>query len=661
MNRKDNISRKIKRTISLFISVITIFIFINSSTTNSVSYSVIERISVSTSGTQANAPSSLSDINADGRYVVFASTASNLVDGDTNAVKDIFLRDRQALTTVRISVTSGGGQVNGDSDASVISADGRYIAYSSYASNLVALDTNNKSDIFLYDTVDATIIRISVKDDGTQADDHSFNPAISSDGRYIAYESQATNLITGDTNGVRDIFVYDRVSATTTRASVDTDEVAGDNTSIRPAISEDGRYVAFSSIATNLVAADTNAVSDVFLRDRTNTTTIRVSVKSDGTESNGGSFFPTIDDDGSNIAYESVATNLITGDANAKRDIFVYNRLTGETTLASAATAGTQGNNDSGDGVDQRSVNISGNGEYIAFKSRATNLVSDDTNNVVDVFVNHQRTSFVTKRISISNTGIEGDSYSYYPAINEDGRYVSFYSYATNLVTEDTNGFGDIFVYDRDALTATPTFTPTPTESPTPTNTPVSTATPTPTGAANPAIIGIPQSNTPVEMEVLTSAGIAKIRCEKVTTGGTISIQVLNSPPGQILSGMTILRTNFDITANGLVCDIITVCLPYDKAEVTSALLTESILKLYHYKDSWSDITSYLDTTNTRVCGKPNGFSPMVIGSATNLPTNTPTNTPTPPKLPDTGSIVGTGWFGLLSILIITVGVLIIL
>ncbi len=661
MNRKNYLFSKIKRIFSSVIFLLIVLLFLNSATTDSVSYTVVERISVSTSGTQANAPSSLSDINADGRYVVFASTASNLVDGDTNAVKDVFLRDRQALTTVRVSVTSGGGQVNGDSDAPVISADGRYIAYSSYATNLVTGDTNAKSDIFLYDTVDATTIRISVKDDGTQADDHSFNPSISSLGGYVAYESQATNLITGDTNGVRDIFVYNRVGVTTTRVSVDTSEVAGNNTSIRPAISEDGRYVTFSSIATNLITTDTNAVSDVFLRDRTNTTTIRVSVSSSGVEANGGSFFPTIDDDGSNIAYESVATNLITGDANSKRDIFVYNTQTGETTLASSATAGTQGNNDSGDGVDQRSVNISGNGEYIAFKSRATNLVSNDTNNVVDVFVNHQRTSFVTNRISISNTGTEGDSYSYYPAINEDGRYVSFYSYATNLVTDDTNGFGDIFVYDRDALTATPTFTPTPTSSPTPTSTPIPTATPTPTGATNPAIVGIPQSNTPVEIEVNTTAGIAKIRCEKVTTGGTVSIQVLTSPPGQIISGMTILRTNFDVTASGLVCDIITVCLPYSKAEVTTSLLTESVLKLYHYKDSWSDITSYLDTTNTRVCGKPNGFSPMVIGSATNLPTNTPTSTTTPAKLPDTGSILGTQWFSLLSILIITVGVLIIL
>ncbi|MCA9391595.1 PD40 domain-containing protein [candidate division WWE3 bacterium] len=653
----------------LTLSTVFLFFFIHGQKIASQSAgSLIERVSVNSAGEEANGPSSRNDINADGRYVVFASLATNLVDGDTNDAKDIFLRDRVDDTTIRVSVNDSGTQGNGESDSPVISADGRYVAFESYATNLVSGDTNGKSDIFVYDTVDQTTTRVSVATAGTQADGHSFYPAISGDGQYVVFESAATNLVTSDTNNVRDIFLRDTVGSTTTRESYDSaGDSEGNGDSLHPVISQDGRYIAFTSVATNLLSGDTNDVADVFLRDTVVLTNIRVSVSSTGTEANGGSAFPAIDDDGSYIAYESVADNLVSDDTNDVRDVFVYSRLIGETSRVSTDTAGDEGNNSSGDGVDAQSIDISGDGEYILFKSRATNLVDNDTNGVVDVFMNHQRESFVTSRVSLTNTGGEANYWSYYPSVSSDGQYVSFYSYATNLIDNDTNGFGDIFVFDRDMTAITPT--PTPTGSPTPTPTPEVTATPTP----NPVTVDIPQNtSTPTEVEVETAAGTATIRCEQVTTAGSLSIYVLQTPPGQIDDTLTILKTNFDITTDDLVCSIITICLPYNESEVDPAGLSEDELRMYHYTSgAWSDVTTYIDTDSNLICGRPSTLSPFVVGkqsvegaAATPTPTvssSQSTIAPTQPQLPSSGFAVPTLIVSTVVILILGLGVALVL
>lgn len=623
---------------------------------SSQSTTLIERISVDSAGTQTNGASSKNSISSDGTYVVFTSSASNLVDGDTNGFKDIFIRDRNTGTTTRVSVDSAGAQSNGDSDAPTISSDGRYVAFESSASNLVTGDTNTVSDIFVRDRTLGTTTRISVKTGGTQSDDHSFQPAISSDGRYVAFHSAATNIVTGDTNNVTDIFVHDRTLATTTRVSVATGGAEGNNYSLHPAISGDGRYIAYSSVASNLVSGDTNAVSDVFLHDRVLATTIRISVASAGTEGDAMSVHPGMSRDGRYIGFESDATNLVALDTNAKRDIFVHDRELQVTTRVSVASDGTQSNNNSGDSVDTQNIKISLDGQYVVFKSQASNLVTGDTNGVIDVFV-HDRQTVITKRVSVASTGDQANNVSYYPAITDSGQYISFYSYASNLVSGDTNGYGDVFVYNRDAVAPTPT----PTLSPTPTLTP----TPTP----NPVVISLAQNtSSPSEASVSTPGGTVTIRCEAVTQAGSLSILTLTAPPGQAVSYITMLKTNFDVTSSNLVCTTLTLCLPYSTGEVSTAKLTATNLRMLHYvSGEWRDETSSVDIAAGQVCGRPTTFSPFAVGQVTGAtPTPTlavtaaPTLTPTPSILPKSGSVGITISFVFVALLMLGAGVILV-
>ncbi len=620
----------------------------------SAATAVIQRISVNSSGSEADGASSMNAINSDGTYVAFASLATNLVDGDSNGVKDIFVRDLSNGTTTRVSVSDSGVQGNGESDSPAISADGRYVAFESEASNLVSGDTNGVTDIFVYDRTLSTIERVSVKSDGTQGDDHSLHPVISDDGRYVAFQSAATNLVTGDTNGVTDIFVHDRTLNTTTRVSVKSDGTQANNYSLHPAISGDGRYIAFSSIATNLVASDTNSVSDVFLHDRELSTTIRVSVASDGTEADALSVHPAISNDGRYIGFESDATNLLANnaDSNGKRDIFVHDRELSTTTRVSVDSSGTEANNNSGDSVDTQNIALSQNGQYVVFKSLASNLVSDDTNGVIDVFV-HDRQSAITTRVSITNLGGEANGVSYYPHISDDGRFISFYSYASNLVDSDNNATGDIFVYSRDAVspTATPTASPTPTP--------------------NPVTISLSQNTSePTETTVSTPGGNVTVRCESVNTGGTLSVLTLTVPPGQLASHITALRTNFEITRTDLACNTLTLCLPYSDTDVSNASLSESSLRMFHYSNSnWEDVTSSQDTANNQVCGRPTSFSPFVLGISAATPTPTPTttdsgssptSTPTS-ELPRSGVIETTIWVAVLMFGVLGFGLMLLL
>jgi len=178
----------------------------------------------------------------------------------------VFVRDTVAGTTTRVSVDSVGTQANAESREAAISGDGRYVGFRSSASNLVAGDTNGADDVFVRDTVAGTTTRVSVLSDGTQANADSTAPAFSADGRYVAFGSSASNLVAGDTNGFLDVFVRDTVAGTTTRVSVDAVGAEANLPSLGSAFSADGRYVAFVSLASNLVAGDTNSTSDVIVR-----------------------------------------------------------------------------------------------------------------------------------------------------------------------------------------------------------------------------------------------------------------------------------------------------------------------------------------------------------------------------------------------------------
>lgn len=341
----------------------------------------ISRISVDSNGAQGNNWSDYPCISADGRYVAFVSIASNLVSGDTNGADDVFVHDTLTDSTVRVSVNSYGDEGNSWSRSPSISADGRYVAFDSYSDNLVGGDNNYANDIFLRDTQTGITTRLSVNSSGTEGNSESYFPSISADGRYVAFNSYASNLVNGDTNGKSDIFLRDTQAGTTTRLSVDSSGVQGNGDSYSPSISVDGRYVAFESTASNLVSGDTNNTSDVFLRDTQTGTTTRLSVTSSGVQGNYHSEYASISADGRYVTFSSSATNLVSGMTNDLIDIFLRDIQTGLTTRLSLAWNGTEGN---GISIEPR---ISANGHYVVFSSGATNLVSGDTNGTNDVFI----------------------------------------------------------------------------------------------------------------------------------------------------------------------------------------------------------------------------------------------------------------------------------
>ena len=308
-----------------------------------------ERVSVSSDGAQGNKDSFGSPaISSSGRFVAFKSDATNLVPGDTNRYEDVFVHDRKTGNTRRVSVTSGGAQGNGSSFEPVISAGGRFVAFGSFATNLVPGDTNDYEDVFVHDRRTGKTWRVSVSSGGSQGNVYSYGPAISPGGRFVAFSSSATNLVPRDTNDSGDVFVHDRRTGTTERVSVSSDGAQGNQQSSQPAISPGGRFVAFSSQATKLVPGDTNRWDDVFVHDRRTGTTERVSVSSGGAQGNKGSGSPTISPGGRFVAFSSAATNLVPGDTNGLIDVFVRDRRTGTTERVSVGSGGTQGDHGGG-------------------------------------------------------------------------------------------------------------------------------------------------------------------------------------------------------------------------------------------------------------------------------------------------------------------------
>lgn len=404
-----------------------------------------ERVSVDSGGVEGNGHCYHSAISADGRYVAFRSGANNLVSGDTNNLDDIFVRDRQSGLTERVSVDALGVQGNDRSDFPSISADGRYVAFASSASNLVSGDTSSRKDIFVRDRQSGTIERVSVDSLGVQGNFDSEYPRISADGRFVTFYSAASNLVSGDFNGSSDIFVHDRQSGSTELVSLSSLGTQGNIGSADSSISADGRFVAFQSEASTLVVGDTNFRTDVFVRDRQSGTTVRVSVDSLGVQANGSSNFPSISADGRYVAFQSSASNLVSGDTNGTSDVFVHDRHSGVTELASLDSFGVQGNSV------VWNPSISADGRFVAFHSYSSNLVSGDTNGNLDTFVRDLLTA-TTVRVSLDSLGAQANGSSGIfdpPAISADGRYLAFASDASNLTSDDTNGLFDIFVRER--------------------------------------------------------------------------------------------------------------------------------------------------------------------------------------------------------------------
>lgn len=390
------------------------------------------RVSVDSKGRQATGSSYAPAISADGRYVAFDSEAVALVPGDDNSATDVFVRDRRAKRTTRVSVSSSGAEGDKGSFTPAISGNGRWVAFVSAATNLVPGDTNGDPDVFLHDRRSGRTVRLSLATDGRETTGGS-GVTISRNGRHVVYSVGTPLRSVGDDSDLAGMFVYD----TGTQKRKRLPRVEG----IDPTISADGRYVAFSSQVRDLVPQDTNRVFDCFVLDRRTKKITRVSLGRAGKQGNGESLGAVISADGRHVAFSSTATNLVRGDTNTVDDIFVRDLRAGTTRRVSMRVDGKQANGVSGGPV------LSADGSRVLFLSSATNLVPGGMGKAqFHIYLADLRAGSL-RRVTASAAGkpANGESTSF-PALTADGRTVAFGSRASNLVPRDTNGRDDIFV-----------------------------------------------------------------------------------------------------------------------------------------------------------------------------------------------------------------------
>jgi len=381
-------------------------------------------------------------VSADGRFVAFVSFAPNIVAGDLNTKSDVFVRDRQTGITELVSVSSAGVQGNLNSGSPSISADGRYVAFQSVSNTLVSHDLGGKSDIFVRDRQTHTTTIVSQPLAGPlDADGDSTDPEISADGKFVVFTSDASNLGSDPGPTYSDIFLRGLDVPTLTAISVPVGAVPSNGSSTQPAISSDGSRIAFTSAANNLIASDTNGKTDIFVRNRPSSSTFRASVKEGGGEATGGdSSAPSISGDGNRVAFQSAAIDLTPFDSNGKLDIFVR-VVDGQQTFR--LSLGVELSLSNGDSLTPA---ISNDGQYVAFASDANNLVAGDLNGKRDIFVwGLGDGKMFRASVASDNTESNGDSHN--AAQSANGRYIAFDSTATNL-GPDANAISDVFVRD---------------------------------------------------------------------------------------------------------------------------------------------------------------------------------------------------------------------
>lgn len=430
---------------------------------------VTELVSVSRSSPNQtpNAPSFNAYISANGRYVVFESDATDLVSNDNNfrntfnPGRDIFVRDMVARKTILVSVNVDGNTTmdadnlireSDQTDGRLISDDGRYIVFQSQAANLAAGDTNGQRDVFVRDIVGNKTYLVNVNDAGAAGQGPSDHGTISSDGRYIAFESHARNLFANDFNFNPKIFRHDLVTHTTTLVS-NNDLQSGSlesGGSFLPKISSDGQVIVFESFRRLATADANNANRDVYVRDMRKSIPDLVSISSSGGAANSTSFDPNISDDGRYVVFESLASNLTTTDMDPStpsaltdlrnKDVFRRDLVAGTTALVSFNFGGTQ----SATG-ESRNIHVSGDGRIVAWESQSLNLTAgfvehNDQTFDFDIFrrdMDTGKTTLVTGRLgSLTDSCNDG---AVFPVVSRDGRYITFHSTSTDLISRDTN------------------------------------------------------------------------------------------------------------------------------------------------------------------------------------------------------------------------------
>jgi Tol biopolymer transport system component len=401
---------------------------------------VVTRVSTAPGGAQVAGVSSAPASAGDYRVQVFVSNASTLVAGDTNGFNDVFLKDPDTGVVTLVSRGLGGAPANGASRAPSLSGDTTWVAFESDASNLVAGDTNGATDVFVWERFTGVIERVSVGALG-EGNDYSFEPSISLDGSVVAFTSKATNLVASDTNSVLDVFVRFRASGLTKRVQAGT--LQPNSHSRRGKLSGSGGELAFDSDATNLVAGDGNGASDVFVADTNTGAIVLASAGPSGGSANGASRAPAMSTSGVMVVFESDASNLTAGDTNGLTDVYAYNVPSQSLTRVSLRA-------DSGEPSGRSfAPGVSGNGAHVAYCSDASDILPGDTNASTDVYFTIIGSPGTSEIVSRGATATCGNGASRAPALDWFGEHVAFESTASNLIAGDTNGQSDVYLRYR--------------------------------------------------------------------------------------------------------------------------------------------------------------------------------------------------------------------
>ena len=401
-------------------------------------------ISLNSAGAQANRDSYMPIVSRNGRVVVFYSDASNLVSGDNNSRRDVFLRDRATLTTEMISVASSGAPGNNDSYSLAVSTTGRFVVFMSDATTLVPLDTNAKRDIFLRDRSLGSTERISVSSSGVQSNGWSYSADVSADGRFVVFANDGSNLDPTDFNGQPDVYVRDRTLGTTTLLTRGNTGLAAAGVSDDVHCTPDFRYISFTCSALDLLTPSLlpYAYPQVYVYDSLTAVFTLETIDPQGGGGNADTLYQSISDDGQMVAFTTRATDLVPGSPMGTADVFVRNRQTHTTSHVSVPVNGSNTNGLCGP------VSISANGRYVAYDSVANNLFVGDTNGRSDIFVRDLATG-TTTLASVSIWCGLGTEPSQSPSISADGRIVVFDSIAAQLIGADLNDYRDVFLNDR--------------------------------------------------------------------------------------------------------------------------------------------------------------------------------------------------------------------
>lgn len=392
-------------------------------------------------GAQGNGQSRGASVSADGRFVVFESAADNLFAGDRNGASDVFVKDLSTGLVLLVSAGIKGAPGAGASGQASISADGRFVVFESLAEDLVADDTNLQSDVFVRDLQTGSTTRASLSAAGVEASLGAANAAISANGRFVAFVSVSDNLVPGSDSFASRVYLKDLLDGSLRIVNTSAPGQLASTLSRNPSVSADGRYVAFETGAANLLPGDSNSAFDIYVKDVQTGAIIRASISPTGVQGGAPSTAATISDDGAFVVFQSTSTFGLADDTNLMSDVFRKNLLTGALDRVSVGARGAQLQD--GAFVDAQDA-LSADGRYVVFQSAASNLVGNDTNGNSDLFIKDLLHGPIA-RVSSEVSDAAGNGPSTSAAISGDGRYIVFESLATDLDGDDTNALKDVF------------------------------------------------------------------------------------------------------------------------------------------------------------------------------------------------------------------------